>query len=615
MNNCDLETLSVSPGVIAPSFHPSICEYKATVQSDVSEVKVKAVASDSGASFRICGKDGSKSVTLKDGSNIINIEVTAEDGTTKMYSIEVTKLSAKNAVLDGLNLAGDFQLIPLFESNIHEYSCIVPCFINTLTVQPSAPDKNMKVYVNDSVSSASVALTVGDTVIEIKVYSPDETNSQTYDIVVTRMEFPLVVNFFNAKEQSLYECPISLKAFYRPVSIKGSDPKHTFSTPCIDMLTRRSKIDPLNEMPLEIHWKNPEFELERQMSAASVFCSYSYRGCNSIVKFSELGQHILECPCKPPGQLDVKEVTENEWYRTQNLNLQFQIKHTLQIQNWEKRLQQMLGEHNVDKLCSYAEEYIKIYKQQLPKPGELINYEEGCHPLDALQHVTIAYASAIKLRPRDPKLHLQLGLALEEYYYAISIYGLQKKREDESLELNSAKASSRDEEILAICTLHGLHGKPTIENQLKALDAEFRHLKDLGQSARSDYVQMLFNWKSKMAAKDGIPTVSDEESPLHQALIKYLDALFLDSNNWKYNFHVGRLSFLQGKCKEAVQYLQKSVYLNPASPSARLYTGLSLLSSEEETAQQAQEAIKYIQQGLDHLLNKLFTEACGRQKR
>ena len=57
---------------------------------------------------------------------MVDIEVVAEDGTSKKYSIEVSKLSARTAVLSELSIEGDVQLHPAFSANIYEYSSGLP---------------------------------------------------------------------------------------------------------------------------------------------------------------------------------------------------------------------------------------------------------------------------------------------------------------------------------------------------------------------------------------------------------------------------------------------------------------------------------------------------------
>lgn len=72
-------------------------------------------------------------------------------------------------------------------------------------------------------------------------------------------------------------------------------------------------------------------------------------------------------------------------------------------------------------------------------------------------------------------------------------------------ELSDAKATARQDDILAVCQLHGFLGTPTVENQLQALDKEYQQLKEQGQSSRGDYVQTLYIWLSKKSGKVTVP--------------------------------------------------------------------------------------------------------------
>lgn len=56
----------------------------------------------------------------------------------------------------------------------------------------------------------------------------------------------------------------------------------------------------------------------------------------------------------------------------------------------------------------------------------MLQYEEGQSPLTSLQQATVHYASAIRLSPKEARLHFLLGLTLEEQHYATEMYGLQK---------------------------------------------------------------------------------------------------------------------------------------------------------------------------------------------
>ncbi|XP_034537402.1 uncharacterized protein LOC117811311 [Notolabrus celidotus] len=612
MDNCDLETLSVSGGKLQPSFTPEVTDYKVTVESHVSKVTLDLTTSDCGASYSVLSGDGSSTIKLSDGMNRVEIEVVAEDGTMKTYGVEIDRLSAKIAKLSSLALEGDIILQPAFCTSICEYNCDVPFYCAAVTVLAKVPDKNIKVTVNGENNSQPVPLNVGETVVEISVCSADGSNSQVYTVLVIRELIPTAVTFSDEKEQLDYECSVSLTAFYRPVSINNSDPKHIFSRPYIEMLARRSKVDPLSACPLGEGWKVVELDLDKKMSAALVKCCFTYRGCNSVMKLSELGSHCLDCPHRPTGDLNAKDVTETRWYKKHFASsscLEVETKHTLKLRNWEERLQMTAGEDNVEKLCILAQDYMKLYRQNLPKPGDILQYEEGQSPLHSLEQAAVHYASAIRLSSRDPRLHFLLGVVLEEQHRAKGIYGLQKKTDRGRDELSDAKSTARQEDILAVCKLHGFLGTPTVQNQLQALDKEYQHLREQGQSSKADYVQTLYIWLSKKIGKESGAAVRDEESCLHQALMKYLDAWYLSPDSWEYNLHVGRLLLLQGRSREALQHLQSSLALRLLHPALRFFTGLALLQQEQKASEDTEkEAALFLQQGLEHFVSQRYSK-------
>ena len=53
MDNADLEKLSVVPGRLSPKFNPNVTEYSVTLGSDVKQIKIDPLTSDSGASYCI----------------------------------------------------------------------------------------------------------------------------------------------------------------------------------------------------------------------------------------------------------------------------------------------------------------------------------------------------------------------------------------------------------------------------------------------------------------------------------------------------------------------------------------------------------------------------------
>lgn len=73
-----------------------------------------------------------------------------------------------------------------------------------------------------------------------------------------------------------YEDPISLSTLYRPITIRNSDPRHTFSAPIIDELTKTSKFDPINDTPLIDDWRIEDFELDKKISSSTACIPLTY---------------------------------------------------------------------------------------------------------------------------------------------------------------------------------------------------------------------------------------------------------------------------------------------------------------------------------------------------
>ncbi|XP_048863663.1 uncharacterized protein LOC125738570 isoform X2 [Brienomyrus brachyistius] len=608
MDNCDLEKITISVGTLDPPFQPSITRYKVTVPSNINQVTLNLQTSDCGASYRICFGNGSNVLNVDDGMNQVDIEVVAEDGTSQIYCIEVIKLSASTAKLEDLIVSPDTKLHPTFSANMYEYSCMVNFDCDAVTILPKIPDDNMQVSVNGTHIPGQIRLAVGDTRIETKVCSADGTKSQVYTVLVTRKEIPLAFTFNDVKDRLEYECPVSLTAFYRPVSVSPSEPKHIFSSPYIDMLTRRSKVNPLNELPLKESWRVPELDLDRRMSAALVQCPFHYRGCESLLRLSEAGSHAKGCPCRPPQKLDPKEVTGTEWYKKYfafSNKLEIETKHTLEMRSWEMRLQTAIGGDDVGELSRHGDAQLRLYRERLPEPGHLIRYEDGRVLLDCLERAAIHYASAVRLKPRDPKLHLMLGRVLEQLHYAAEMHGLSRQQaEGDAQDLDGAQVAGKEDEVLAICKLHGFSSGPTLEEQLKALDAEYRQLREQGLPAKADYIQTLFIWLSKRAGKGGGARAGSlgAERPLQQALLKFLDAWSLSPDDWELNLHAGRLLLLRGQAREALQHLCTGLALRPSHAPLRFYTGLAMLEQDRDPESKVVAAL-YLQQGLEHFIS------------
>lgn len=96
VSNTDLKVLTLSNGTLNPVFKPEVTDYAATVGHEVSGITVTADVYDSSAIFTVNGTlvasgQVSGTISLNVGSNIIPIVVTAEDGSSKTYTVTVTR--------------------------------------------------------------------------------------------------------------------------------------------------------------------------------------------------------------------------------------------------------------------------------------------------------------------------------------------------------------------------------------------------------------------------------------------------------------------------------------------------------------------------------------------
>lgn len=93
--DADLASLSVSAGTLTPKFSAGRTSYELNLPSDADSVVITAEANDAAASV-----SGAGEVALEQGENEIRITVTAEDGTTKTYTINAYVEEAPDVFLE-----------------------------------------------------------------------------------------------------------------------------------------------------------------------------------------------------------------------------------------------------------------------------------------------------------------------------------------------------------------------------------------------------------------------------------------------------------------------------------------------------------------------------------
>lgn len=158
-SNNYLQSITLSNGTLSPEFYRETFEYTVeNLPEDVMEIEVSAVAEDERASISGLGK-----VSLIPGENKINIEVAAENGNVRSYTLTVNKkeelqesdLRLRELEISKINRNGEFNKLEIpFNKETFEYDVEVEEDIVDLDVNPTvesegiivevAGDKNLK---------------------------------------------------------------------------------------------------------------------------------------------------------------------------------------------------------------------------------------------------------------------------------------------------------------------------------------------------------------------------------------------------------------------------------------------------------------------------------------
>lgn len=181
-NNKNLKALSISGEYkLTPEFDKDITEYNMTVGEDVDSLDIKATAEDSSAKVEISGND-----KLLTGENVIEIKVTAEDGTVRTYKINVTKgeeTLVPSFGLTELSIEG-YTLSPEFDKGIYEYKLdIADPSVTSLKVNAKSDEENAVIDI-----TGNDELKLGENIITIIAKSEDGKEVVTYQIVVNITE-------------------------------------------------------------------------------------------------------------------------------------------------------------------------------------------------------------------------------------------------------------------------------------------------------------------------------------------------------------------------------------------------------------------------------------------
>ena len=175
--NNNLNNLSLTSCTLSPNFSSSTTSYTCTVENSVTSTTVTASTESSVASI-----DGTGTKNLSVGTNTIKVNVTAQNGSVKAYTVVVTRKPNSDATLKRLGVTNK-TITPTFDKDTLLYTLTVPYSVDNITITGVATQG-----VSSVTGLGSKVLVVGENSFDIKVTAEDKTTTKTYNITVTRQK-------------------------------------------------------------------------------------------------------------------------------------------------------------------------------------------------------------------------------------------------------------------------------------------------------------------------------------------------------------------------------------------------------------------------------------------
>lgn len=186
-SNANLKDLSVSEGVLSPAFSENEISYQVKVPYDVDSIEISAL-----------GYEGSSIVgdgvhQLNQGNNTIQISVTAEDGSTKNYTINVLREKESVVTLDNIQVSSGV-LSPTFKKEITDYIAYIGDGATDMVITPIITDPLSKVSISlddseyQDINSITIDDVTKESTVKIKVENDGKTNIYTVAVLTQSSE-------------------------------------------------------------------------------------------------------------------------------------------------------------------------------------------------------------------------------------------------------------------------------------------------------------------------------------------------------------------------------------------------------------------------------------------
>lgn len=184
-SDATLKNLGINPKEYDFSgFKKDQTEYSVEVPNEIKTVEIYAEATDSKAQVT-----GTGEIELNEGANEAKVEVVAQDGTKKTYTITITRKASEVATtslentkfgLSDLAISGQ-TISPAFKNDVYSYTVGIKEDLSSLDIKATATDSDAKIEIVGNEN-----LQQGENTITIIVKNEKTNQTATYQITVNK---------------------------------------------------------------------------------------------------------------------------------------------------------------------------------------------------------------------------------------------------------------------------------------------------------------------------------------------------------------------------------------------------------------------------------------------
>ncbi|KAL2913302.1 hypothetical protein HK105_207180 [Polyrhizophydium stewartii] len=627
-----LAKASKEPLALSPPFSRFVREYSCAVQSDLDAIVVQAACNEPDAFAQTQKAAGDGSLAIKEGANEVEIKVDAPDGSSSKYIVHVFRPSGKwwIRLIWGLRPSANDAAV--------EKATVSPTPLNAKSaISWTAPTQ---APAND------VVLLPGDTPVEFKVVSADNSATQAVSVVIRKVVTTVASTDATAGASGM--TAVAVDATGTP-QLRVSCPLCTSDR---EMESKTGSVLFENSPLVESNQAT-----ETKLAAFSAACPFELFGCTAKgVLLGGLAKHVRGCEfaphecqeclsrCVAPASLAANRHKDpctfscscgskaalvdkdlHERLCAQRLALPSQTAAQPSSAEWETSLVQRKQFPGPASACVQAaapiwDEYTRSLAEAWRRTIETRGADRVMPDLDSLGKLASLFATAISYNNEanqsrgaglDESLHVQLGLVMEEMWLAKETFPQPTASASAKANDNSeASESFMSDEVDGLLLQLGVPPSASDATKIKAIEDEYHRLLGQGLSNQAAEVQGLHAWKIAQVKAAGNAGGLEQDpdrgrSRANIALLhasdKYADAVRINPAGFEANVNFGRSLILLGRYAEAIAPLELALAAKPLSHIPKTLLALARSMSpalSEESDSQVQQIADWLDSDL-----------------